>query len=271
MNNKLKQLLTPFVNVALRILEIIKGFKTDPTGYIPNRFRMLTNSYEPFLIKTILNLLPVKGVFVDVGANVGYVSRRIAEARPDASNIVAVEPNPRLNSILKFNLRNFTRCIILPFGFGSVDAVLKFYQGKDSAVGSFVKGFNELHDSNNPAYKTETFSVPVKKGAILLKDYEVINVMKVDVEGFELEAFKGLEESFNSGKIRNIVFEFNPLSQTAAGVEVMSTIHFLKSHNFIILGLEGGWHNIEITENNINSLLNELGRTGYTTLLATLA
>jgi hypothetical protein len=50
-------------------------------------------TYERETQKTIVNFLPERGTFIDVGANIGAVAIPIAKARPDVS-IVCIEADP---------------------------------------------------------------------------------------------------------------------------------------------------------------------------------
>ena len=61
-------------------------------------------TYERGTRDFIINCLPERGTYVDVGANIGALAIPIAKARPEAS-IVCLEADPGIHSILKENLR----------------------------------------------------------------------------------------------------------------------------------------------------------------------
>jgi Met-10+ like-protein len=60
-------------------------------------------AYERDTQNAILKFLPERGVFIDVGANIGAPSIPIARARPHAS-IICIEADPRIHSILNENI-----------------------------------------------------------------------------------------------------------------------------------------------------------------------
>ena len=47
--------------------------------------------------------IPIEGVAIDIGANIGYVSAWLAK-RPDVTKLFSFEPNPRLAPILRKNV-----------------------------------------------------------------------------------------------------------------------------------------------------------------------
>lgn len=269
MNDTLKKALRPILRKALSGFEWIIGFRTDPTGYEPSRISILSGKYERFLTDQILTMLPANGTFVDVGANIGYISYIIAKARPIAKNIIAIEPNPKVKEIIKYNLERFPSVKIFHFGLGSKEGNLEFYQGSYSEIGSFVKGYNESFMSH-ATYNVESISIPVQKGDVILSWVESIDVLKVDVEGFEMEVFIGLSNMIKAGRIKAIFFEYNILSQKMT-TEIegnVSVIQYLQEYGYEITGIEGDWKNIKIDQTSLEDLTKKLGPKGYTTLLA---
>ena len=61
-------------------------------------------AYERGTRDFIVDCLPERGIYVDVGANIGALAVPVAKARPEAS-IVCLEADPAIHSILKANLR----------------------------------------------------------------------------------------------------------------------------------------------------------------------
>lgn len=269
MDNKVKRCGKQLINLGLGFIEKTIKFKTDPTGFIPSRWRMLKGTYESFLIENILSRLPETGVFIDVGANVGYISKFVAKNRSSANTIIAVEPNPRLQAILKYNLSGFDSCKILSLGLSSKIGILEFYHGKDSATGSFIKDYNKNHHFHHKDYKVTSTHVAIERGDVLFANVPSIDVMKVDVEGFEFEVLKGFSQLLLKGNIKNIFFEFNVLSQQMGGVQGKEIIEYLNKFGYQVYGLEGNWNGAIINDRSVYDLAHDLGKHGYTTLVAT--
>jgi FkbM family methyltransferase len=252
----------------LPILERFFGFYTDPTGYLPNRLRMLLGVYESDITRLIQNLLPSQGVFVDIGANVGYISHFVLTKCRFQGKVVCIEPNPIVFNLLKRNIRASKRTLLYNFALGDITGTSTFYCGIDSAVGSLVKGYNESHHSSNPKWSSvKEIPVPVQIGDDLFSELDSIDVLKIDVEGFEIPAFYGMQKSIASKKIKNILMEFSPFSQRCAGRSPEQLISFFTERDYKVSGIEGEWNGVDINNKNLSKLISSLGDRGYTTLL----
>jgi len=144
------------------------------------------------------------GYVLDIGANLGQFSTTLTHLCPEAK-IDAFEPNPHVYCILKQNANDRMRCF--NYALGPTRADLEFfYEPNRSGIGSFFKenaGSEDkiekimVHVLNNPAEATKR------------QEYDLV---KIDVEGFELEVLGALEgiqtkylyiEVSGSGRRRN--------------------------------------------------------------------
>lgn len=130
--------------------------------------------------------------FFDVGANVGQHSLFMAGF---ADRVVAFEPSPRLLGFFEehVSLNNLQNVEIVPVALGDKDEILPYYPGpiEDDTIGTFLKLKTTQHAVPQ--------NLPVRNGDRLFeeKQYPPIDIMKVDVEGFEPSVFRGLK-----GRIR---------------------------------------------------------------------
>lgn len=140
-------------------------------------------SYEPE-VKAFLDLfVKRKFLFVDCGANIGYWSCYVS-GNFDATT-VAIEPNPMLISLLKKNIEQNPRTIVIPKalvgGFQQTANLYVDQSGGNSAKGTLVRSLNE----GSPA-----ISVPTVRLDDVLKKYFVEGepvLVKLDIEGLENE------------------------------------------------------------------------------------
>jgi FkbM family methyltransferase len=267
MRNVLKKLSRPFIRRTLSMTEPLVGFWTDPTGFLPNRFDMLRGHYEKFLIQSISKALPEDGVFVDIGANVGFISRQIARRFPRV-RIVAFEPNPRIYPLLQRNLKHYPNCKLLQVGLGATDGILDFFHGEDSCVGSFVPGYTSEHAGNYLGGAIKQSKIAITTGDVALSEIKAIAVMKMDVEGYEIEVLRGMSRLLAEHTIKTIFFEFHPFAQKCAHVKPEEIIYFLMGAGYAVCEVEGESRDTPVRAENIAALIARLGDRGYTTLRA---
>ena len=131
------------------------------------------------------------GVFVDIGANVGQTLLKLKSVSPDTPYI-GFEPNPlcmtHLRDLIQAN--GFSNCRVYPVGLSDSDHVVSLAVGSDTDSGaSMIEGFRGLDAQK------DKFPVPVFRGDVLFDSHDIrqIGVVKIDVEGAELEVVRGLE------------------------------------------------------------------------------
>jgi FkbM family methyltransferase len=154
------------------------------------------HSHEAWLFNIIKESLENKpGAFIDVGVNIGQTLLKVKTI--NASNdYIGFEPNPTccfyVNDLIKFNeLKN---CKLIPVGLSDKAAVVKlFKKSATDAAASLIEGFRE-----QAFYSSEDY-VPVFEGDYLLSllNLEAISIIKIDVEGGEVEVIRGLRSSIS--------------------------------------------------------------------------
>lgn len=117
------------------------------------------------------------GVFIDIGANIGYYT--LALLRHGASRVVAIEPNPPALARLRFNLEAndvADRVDVVDEGVGP-EGELEFFQTSALGSASFVRPDEEV-----PSIRVRTRPL-----LAILDELQVkrIGALKIDVEGYE--------------------------------------------------------------------------------------
>ena len=184
-----------------------------------------TGIYEEDLTKRISDIARQgegSGIFVDVGANVGYFS--IIWASMSRSNrVLAFEASPRNIDILNTNVAKNglqEKIAVHPVALGKEKGVLPFDCGPEDLTGW---GGLALEESRS------TISVDVERLDNLISESELIDVMKVDVEGADTWVIMGAEKLLRNKQISTIYFEQNKTRLKQLGIKEEEAAEFLSS------------------------------------------
>lgn len=149
-------------------------------------------------------------VVVDVGANIGYNAVHAAQLAGARGRVIAVEPTPDNLAVLHANVAacGLANVVVEPVAAGSTRALRELYvRGATSAV-------NSLFPDSCYAHVTGVLEVRV----VPLDDLVAgtADVVKIDVEGAELEVLHGMTRLLREPRTVLIV-EWHPLLQQMAG------------------------------------------------------
>jgi FkbM family methyltransferase len=154
--------------------------------------------HEPWLDSIIRRLLELRsGAFLDVGVNVGQTLLKFLQFSTEQHRYVGFEPNSSclwyLNSLLANNeLRSVE---IVPTGLSDFNGVIRLFLKNDfDAAGSAVEGFRPAEE-----YVASRL-IPVLKGDEVVGSLGLsdVAIVKIDVEGGELEVLRGLTNTLRT-------------------------------------------------------------------------
>ena len=207
----------------------------------------LTGWYEPAVSETLRGLLRPGAVFVDVGANYGWHSLVGARVVGEGGQVISVEPNPRNAGLLRRSAaRNgFAHLKVVAAaagdrqGFGALET--------DGSNGRIVGIDAEIVEAL-PC----SFVVPLQRLDHILREAgdPHVDVMKVDVEGFELAALRGAGALIERDR-PVIVSEFFPRALLATGgVDPEKYLDALREpgYSISVIGRDGELSNAEIMD-----------------------
>lgn len=190
-------------------------FYLDPASNLGRAVAQLGHT-EPHMLATIDSWLPEDGVFVDVGANEGYFTV-VAGRRAVRGRVVAIEPQTRLRAVISRNIEAnglHDRVTVHNYAISDVDGgFARLHLASDVNTGS-----SSLVRSGR--FRTAWEEAPVAKLQTVLaaSGVERVDLMKIDVEGFEWEAILGSLPLFKTGAVRAVIVEFHPSILAARGL-----------------------------------------------------
>lgn len=148
-------------------------------------------------------------IVFDVGANIGGYSMDLKKINKNAI-IYAFEPHFKNFKLLQDNLINFKDIYLYNIGLSSEKTKLKIYDYKNmdgSPRASVYKDVIEfMYGSETVEYEIEVNTIDNFVNIMKIKK---IDLLKIDVEGHELDVLKGALNTINNGLIDIIQFEFN--------------------------------------------------------------
>lgn len=189
--------------------------------------------YEKETIEFFVKRTPSSGVFLDLGANIGSITIPLLKKRPDLT-CICVEAAPWIFEYLGRNLLSnrlgSTVYSVNKAIWDKSGIQLPFYSpaeqfGKGSLSSVFTK----------EAIQVETITI----GDLLRgRNISRVDMIKIDIEGFEYFAFKGAENLLRQADAPDILFEFVDWAQAMAGVEKGAEQELLRSFGYRIFQLD---------------------------------
>lgn len=141
----------------------------------------------------------------DVGANVGFYSKKFSEIAGSSGKVFAYEPSPanlkRLNEAVA-SLGNVT---VVPVALGECEDVVEFEQGKDP-LGATSRIVDKAFKASEKQVKVH---MPSNDHLVSSGVAAMPNVIKIDTEGFELDVLRGLKQTLRQKNLRVLCVEIH--------------------------------------------------------------
>lgn len=168
--------------------------------------------------------------FLDVGACYGLFSLAFTQGRPDA-RAVAVEPSPLAWEVLESNLRRNPGARVTPL-----------QAAAGAAPGTLTMRYSWHHLEAVPeaaAGDPEAIEIPLRTLDLLCADLGFRpDVVKIDVEGYELAALRGARRIFEED--RPLLFlEIHPARIVELGGSIRELSDLLSAYGYRIFELDG--------------------------------
>lgn len=262
-----------FLELTLPGAEWLAGFRTPRGGYLPERIRMLFGHYEANELHLMKQFLRPGQTVLDVGANVGYLTRFFARLVGPAGKVYAFEPNPTIFPLLERNLSKFDRVTTYNVALSNTSAERPlFLAGRDQSVGSFAPEYPAKHVIYQEDGRVHSVAAKLVQGDEFLATIgvEKVDVLKVDVEGWELHVLKGLEQTIAASTNLTIFCEFNPLAQECAGWRRIDLFNWFFDRRFTLFRSSAGRLD-RIARASVQNFVDQVEPGRFVTIFATAA
>jgi len=192
-----------------------------------------TGRYEPQETQLAVRLLGPGRVVADVGANWGYFSLVCAHLVGRTGRVIALEPHPRLASMLEENVaaNALSQVEVHRVAAGATSESKGFVsfdeQGGNWGVSRGAQG-SEVPDFESQA---------VGLDALLdQRQADRIDLVKIDIEGAEAEAIRGMAAGLERHRYRYVLLECHPAELARMGASVEQSLAPLRRAGY------RGWH-----------------------------
>ena len=153
---------------------------------------------------------PIKpgDIVLDVGASIGWYSCTVAKMAGDAGKVIAIEPNPTNFALLNKNvvLNELNNITLINKGIWDTQAIKKLkLKGYASSIGQ------DLKSKSGELIQFDTIDN-------ILQEYNIkeVNEIKMDIEGAEIEAINGSQETLKRSK--NLILKIAAYHKMKSGV-----------------------------------------------------
>lgn len=217
---------------VIPLLERVTGLRTMPDDPLWFRFELLLKRHEPETVAQIQRLVKPGMNVLDIGAHVGYYARMLGTLTGDGGRVYAFEPHPRTYKMLCANIAALNNVTPVNAAVAEQEGTAELFDYlMMSASGSlhFDESMRDLQKaqlgSGDIAPRIE-HDFPVEKFTVrtlALDDFLAekgvthIDFIKMDIEGAEIGALRGLRRTIAQSPGLQLIMEYNPQALKAFG------------------------------------------------------
>jgi FkbM family methyltransferase len=172
------------------------------------------SDYEQALNTALEQTIRPGDIVWDVGANIGYYTQEFARRVGESGRVFAFEPCADNLSRLRAATASLANVVVCPCGLSRTSHKARFLKGKDS-----LGATSRVADNREAITDAEVVDLCAGDDVVSEGMVSVPDVLKIDVEGHELEVLEGLTAMMAEpgGRPRSIFIEVHFSLLAAAG------------------------------------------------------
>jgi FkbM family methyltransferase len=163
-------------------------------------------------------------VFVDIGANIGFYSFAAAKQIGTEGLVYSFEPSKREYERLLHGqrLNNVNNLVTFNMALSDTNSLMAF------DVNEYHTGLNKFNTDDKEQGSTK---VPVFRGDQMIL-VDIIQLVKIDVEGAEFKVLQGLDKLLKSKSIKKLIVEITPSFLEKFGSSKDELYQYMKNHDY---------------------------------------
>jgi FkbM family methyltransferase len=215
------------------------------SGFYP-AYRMIYFLYKRISDRALCSFLkkmlrdPERGrnpVILDIGANIGFYSRLFAENTGGDAVIYAFEPERRNVEKLIEEISSFKNICVYPYAVSDTSGSIEFTISPDSSVDHHISAGKE--DSGSRGGGVERTYVRAVTIDEICADLPSVDIIKMDIQGAEYFALKGMLKTLKRSPDVIILMEFWPWGFMRAGSDWKQLTELLKENHLTAESFDG--------------------------------
>lgn len=171
-----------------------------------------------FIIKPGDNIL-------DIGSNIGFYAKILSSLTGKTGIVYCFEPDTLNFKHLKKNTKNISNIVLFNNAVSDKEQVLKVYRSK------LLNVDHRTYPVNNYDSVEEIKAVSIDE-LIRSKEIKNISVIKIDIQGYELTAFKGMQQLLSTANDLKIIAEYWPHGFKRAGTTAVDFFDFFNELHY---------------------------------------
>ncbi len=178
-------------------------------------------------LKLICSLVKPGASVLDIGANIGFYTEVFSKLVGPSGQVHAFEPEETNFKYLLGNCEKFKNVKLINKAVSDKTGPIKIYLSK-------------MLNVDHRTYPFDDYSQVIEIKATTIDDYLALNnitkvdFIKMDIQGFEMAAFKGMEKTLKSNPEVKMITELWPYGLKLAGSSAEEIIDFANAGKFNI-------------------------------------
>lgn len=261
---------------AIPLLETSTGFRTMPDDPFWFRLELLTHRHEMETIAHLDQLAQPGMTMLDIGAHVGYYSCRYAKKVGANGRIFSFEPHPRTFATLKHNVAKLPQVTAVQLALAEQEGTAELHDylmmsasgslHYDESMAALQKAQTQANDIApriGQTFAAQTFTVRTTPVDTFLSAHGIsqVDLVKMDIEGAEIGALRGMQQTIANSPNLVLVMEYNPQALKAFGHDPVGALQEVQSFGFTkmeAIELDGRLTNLTNQPEHLQNLTTQL-------------
>lgn len=223
------RLLSRLIPAHQSVTSTVFGFQLDLNLDIHVDRLIYLGCYEPLNVYRFRRLLSAGATVVDVGANIGFFSLLSAQLVGQHGRVLAIEPHPLNFDTLRSTIARNGLTQVKPIAIGLDRAAGRgeVRMLDQSIYPNRAASMHESAEGGGHQVTTRSLDALLKEEGV-----DVVDLLKIDVDGLESRVIEGASDSLKHGRIRNVIIEFSSHWLQASGTSEQAMTRVLHDYGF---------------------------------------